>query len=103
MRPSGRHAAFALAIALSWTPACADSTRVTIPETPGRFAMTFDHQERRMKAEAAFQSVLCGPPAIRRRACRLPPDDERLYRRAFMAWFKAMWPLKPTLWGARAG
>ena len=101
-RPAGRHAAFALALALSWTvPACADPARVVMPKAWSN--MTYDHEERRIKAEAAFEAVLCGPPAIRRRAYCLQPDDERLLWPAFRAWHRIMWPPdKATLWGGRA-
>ena len=91
MKPAGRHAAFALALALYATPACADPVR--------------DREERRIKAEAAFQAALCGPPAIRRRAYCPPPDDlpkfgwdvmaddmQRVYRAAERAYLKARWP-----------
>ena len=104
MKPAGRYVAFALAIALPWTstPAWVDPACATIPEQ-AEFSMTHDYEERRMKAEAAFQSVLCGPPAIRRRACCPPTDDDRVHWPAFKAWFKAMWPTdKATLRGARA-
>lgn len=103
MKPAGRHAAFALALALYATPACADPARAVMPKTPSHMTMTYDHEERRIKAEAAFQAVLCGPPAIRRRAYCLQPDDERLLWPAFRAWHRIMWPSdKATLWGARA-
>ena len=103
MRPAGRYAAFALALALYATPAWADPACATIPKTPGQFSLTYDHEERRMKAEAAYQSALCRPPAIRRRVCCPPTDDDRVLWPAFKAWFKAMWLTdKATLWGARA-
>ena len=94
MKPAGRYATLALALALYATPACADPLR--------------DLEERRMerliKAEAAFQAALCGPPAIRRRAYCLPPDDpkfgwdvmsddmQRVYRAAERAYVKERWP-----------
>lgn len=116
MRPAGRYAAFALALALYAPPACAD---------PARADPVRDREERRIKAEAAFESILCGPTAIRRRfragglgradgmrgpGCidtlyvgMWPPDDRLLYWRAFGAWSRIVWPSdKATLRGARA-
>ena len=93
LRPARRCTTFALAalaLALYAAPACADPLR--------------DREERRIKAEAAFEAILCGPPAIRRRAYCLPPDDpkfgwdvmsdgmQRVYRAAERAYVKARWP-----------